>query len=108
MSFALKKAQSSRGISSDLNKGGKKMKRCMITITTLLEDDTRQTVVLNIAKGDVSVNCPKSSGIEIKSFGSDSQFELLCKIPDSHEELHFQFKDPWMNASPDEFGCRAA
>ncbi len=84
------------------------MKRCMITITTLLEDDTRQTVVLNIAKGDVSVNCPKSSGIEIESFGRDSEFELVCKIPDSNEELHFQFKDPWMNGSLDRLVCRAA
>ena len=84
------------------------MKRCMITITTLLEDNTRQTVVLDIAEGDVSVNCPKSSGIEIESFGRDSEFELVCKIPNSNEKLHFQFKDPWMNASLGRLVCRAA
>ena len=84
------------------------MKRCMITITTLLEDNTRQTVVLDVARGDVSVNCPKSSGIEIESFGRDSEFELVCKIPNSNEKLHFQFKDFWMNASLDRLLSRAA
>lgn len=84
------------------------MKRCMITITTLLEDNTRQTVVLGIDKGDVSVSCPKSSGIEIESFGKDSEFELVCKIPNSNEKLHFQFKDPWMDGSLDRLVCRAA
>ena len=84
------------------------MKRCMITITILLEDNTRQTVVLEIAQGNVSVNCPKSCGIEIESFGRDSEFELVCKIPHSNEKLHFQFKEFWMNGGLDRLVRRAA
>ena len=84
------------------------MKRCMITITTLLEDDTRQTVVLKIAKGDVFVNCPRSSGIEIESFRRDSELELVCKIPNGNEKFHFLFKNFWMNGGLDRLVRRAA
>lgn len=84
------------------------MKKCMITITTLLEDNTRQTVVLDIDKGDVSVSCPKSSGIEIESLARESELEIVCKIPNSNERLHFQFKDPWTNGTLDRLVCRAA
>ena len=33
---------------------------------------------------------------------------VALKIPNSNEKFHFQFKDPWMNASLDRFLCRAA
>jgi hypothetical protein len=84
------------------------MKRCMITITTLLEDDTRQTVALNVTKGDVSVNCPKCSDIEIDSYRGDSKFELCCKIPETNEEFHVHFKDPSMKWALDKVEGRAA
>jgi hypothetical protein len=76
--------------------GGMVMKRCMITITTLLEDDTGKTLVLDISQRGVSVNCPKCSNIEMDSYLRDSHFEFFCKIPETDEELHFLFKDPSM------------
>lgn len=88
--------------------GGKKMKRCMITITTLLEDDTRQTVVLDVSEGDVFANCPRSSGIEIESFKRDSEFEVVLKIPHSNERFHFQFKNFWTKGGLDRLVRRAA
>ena len=84
------------------------MKRCMITITTLMEDNSGQTVILDISKRDVSVNRPKNSRIQVESFGSESQFELFCKVPESHEEIYLQFIDPLKNCSPDELGFSAA
>jgi hypothetical protein len=84
MSFALKKVQSSRGISSDLSKGGgKTMKRCMITITTLQEDDTGETVILDISKRGVSVNCPKTHNLSFfaKSLKPMRSFTFTLKIP---------------------------
>ena len=84
------------------------MKRCMIAITTLMEDNTGQTVILDLSKRNVSVNCPKTSSIEVESVGSDSQFELHCKIPESHEEIYLRFVDPLKNCSPDELEFSAA
>ena len=80
------------------------MKRCMITITTLQEDNTGQTVILDISQRGVSLNCPKCADMEIDSQRGDSEFELFCKIPETDEELHFQFKDPsmkWVLEEPD-------
>ena len=76
--------------------GGEDMKRCMITITTLLEDNTGQTVVLDISQRGLSVNCPKCSDIEIDSHPGSSEFEIFWRIPETNEKLHLQFKDPRM------------
>ena len=84
------------------------MKRCMITITTLQEDDTGQTVILDISQRGVSVNCPKCSDVEIDSYRGDSRFELFCRIPETNEELHVQFKDPSMKWVLDAVEGRAA
>ena len=84
------------------------MKRCMITITTLQEDDTGETVILDISKRGVSVNCPKCSDIEIDSYRGDSQFEFFCKIPETNEEFHVHFKDPSMKWVLDEVEGLAA
>lgn len=84
------------------------MKRCMIIITTLLEDDTGQMLLLDISKRGVSVNCPKCSDIEIDSYRGDSKFELFCKIPETNEEFHLHFKDPSMKWVLDEVEGRAA
>jgi len=84
------------------------MKRCMITIKTLLEDNTGQTVVLDISQRGLSVNCPKCSDIEIDSHRGDSEFEIFWKIPETNEELHVQFKDPRMKWVLKELEDRAA
>jgi hypothetical protein len=55
------------------------MKKCMITITEVLENETSQTVVLDISERSISVNCPKSTGIEVESINRDSHFELIFK-----------------------------
>ena len=57
------------------------MKKCMITITEVLENETCQTVVLDISERSISVNCPKSTGIEVESINRDSHFELIFKLP---------------------------
>ena len=88
--------------------GGMVMKRCMITITTLLEDNSGQTLVLDISQRGVSVNCPRCSDIEIDSCRGDSHFELFCKIPETEEELHVRFKDPSMKWVLDQVEGRAA
>jgi len=84
------------------------MKRCMITITTLLEDNTGQTVVLDISRRGILVNCPKCSDIEIDSYRGDSHFELFCKIPKTNEELLLQFKDPLIKWVPEKLKALAA
>lgn len=65
------------------------MKKCMITITALLEDETSPTLVLDISPDSVLVNCPKSSGIEIKALKTESHVDLFCKLPDMEETFHF-------------------
>jgi hypothetical protein len=84
------------------------MKRCMITITTLLEDNSGQTLLVDISQRGVSVNCPKCSDIQIDSYRGDAQFELLCKIPVTNEELQVHFKGPGMKWVLEEFEGRAA
>jgi hypothetical protein len=84
------------------------MKRCMITITTLQEDNNGQTVVLDISQRGITVNCPKCSDMEIDSFRGDSHFELFCRIPETNEEFHVHFKDPSMKWVLDEVESRAA
>ena len=66
------------------------MKKCMITITALLEDETSPTLVLDISPDSVVVNCPKSSGIEVTALKTESHVDLFCKIPDFEESFHFQ------------------
>ena len=88
--------------------GGEDMKRCMITITTLLEDNTGQTVVLDISQRGLSVNCPKCSDIEIDSHPGSSEFEIFWKIPETDEKLHLHFKDPRMRWVLEEFKDLAA
>jgi hypothetical protein len=74
------------------------MKRCMITITTVLENNTIPTVVVDVSQRGVTVNCPKCPDIEIDSYRRDSHLEIFYRIPDTQEELHFQFKDLYLNS----------
>ena len=65
------------------------MKKYMITITALLENETSPTLVLDISPDSVLVNCPKSSGIEVKALKTESHVDLFYKLPDTEESLHF-------------------
>ncbi len=78
------------------------MRKCTITITALLEDNSCPTVVVDISPGGVSVNCPKSSGFEIEALDGHSQFDLFCKLPDTDEELHFHCKKAQTNHTSDD------
>jgi hypothetical protein len=64
------------------------MKKYMITITALLENETSPTLVLDISPDSVVVNCPKSSGIEVEALKSESHLDLFCRLPDTEESLH--------------------
>ena len=65
----------------------------MITITKVLEDNTYQTLGLDISQGTVSVNCPKSTGIEVDAINKNSHFELVFKLPHIDQDLRFQCKN---------------
>lgn len=65
------------------------MKKYMITITAVLENETSPTLVLDISPDSVMVNCPKSSGIEVEALKGESHLDLFCKLPDTEESLHF-------------------
>ena len=66
------------------------MKKYMITITALLENESSPTFVLDISPESFVVNCPKNSGIEIEALRGESHVDLFCKLPDTDEEFHFQ------------------
>ena len=69
------------------------MKKCMITITEVLDNKPGQTMVLDIAGDTISVNCPENSGIEVESVNRGLHFELIFKLPHLDHELHFQCKN---------------
>ncbi len=53
------------------------------------KNETSPTLVLDISPDSVLVNCPKSSGIEVKALKTESHVDLFCKLPDTEESLHF-------------------
>ena len=69
------------------------MKKCMITITEVLDNKPCQTMVLDISNDTISVNCPENSGIEVESVNRGLHFELIFKLPNLDHELHFQCKN---------------
>ena len=73
--------------------GGGVMKKCMITITEVLDNKPCQTMVLDISEDTISVNCPENSGIEVESVNRGLHFELIFKLPHIDHELHFQCKN---------------
>jgi hypothetical protein len=77
------------GVIRTFKRGGAKMKKYLITITALLENETSPTLVLDISPDSVLVNCPKSSGIEVEALKGESHVDLFCKLPDTEEKLHF-------------------
>ena len=83
------------------------MKKCMITITEILENKPCQTMVLDIAGDTISVNCPENSGIEFESVNRGLHFELIFKLPRIDHELHFQCKNNQTSDVPSEAVCDA-
>ena len=69
----------------------------MITITKILEDNTYQTLGLDISQNTISVNCPKSTGIEVETVKRDSHFELVLKLPYIDQDLRFQCENGHMS-----------
>ena len=69
------------------------MKKCMITITEVLDNKPCQTMVLDITDDTISVNCPENSGIKVESVNRGLHFELIFKLPNLEHELHFRCKN---------------
>ena len=69
------------------------MKKCMITITEVLDNKPCQTMVLDISGDTITVNCPENSGIEVESINRGLHFELIFKLPNLDHELHFQCRN---------------
>lgn len=87
--------------------GGGVMKKCMITITEVLDNKPCQTMVLDISGDTISVNCPENSGIEVESVNRGLHFELIFKLPNLDHELHFQCKNNHTSDIPSEAVCDA-
>jgi hypothetical protein len=69
------------------------MKKCMVTITEVLDDKPCQTMVLDITDDTISVNCPENSGIKVEPINRGLHFELIFQLPNLDYELHFQCKN---------------
>ena len=69
------------------------MKKCMITITEVLDNKPCQTMVLDISEDTISINCPENSGIEVESINRGLHFELIFKLPNLDHELRFQCRN---------------
>lgn len=78
------------------------MKKCMITITEILDNKYCPTMVMDISEDTISVNCPENTGIEVESINRGSHFELIFKLPHIDQELHFQCKKSHMSDIPKE------
>ena len=81
------------------------MKKCMITITEVLDNKPCQTMVLDISEDTISVNCPENSGIEVESVNRGLHFELIIKLPHVDHELHFQCKNKQTSDVLSEAAC---
>ena len=82
------------------------MMKYMITITKVLKDNSHQTLGLDISQGTVSVNCPKSTGIELEAIKRNSHLELVFKLPHNDHELHFLCNEN-VSEMPKEYECDA-
>ena len=83
------------------------MKKCMITITEVLDNNPCQTMVLDIAGDTISVNCPENSGIEVESINRGLHFELIFKLPNLDHELRFQCRNKHTSDVLSEAECDA-
>ena len=83
------------------------MKKCMITITEVLDNKPCQTMVLDISEDTISVNCPENSGIEVESVNRGLHFELIIKLPHVDHELHFHCKNKQTSEVLSEAACDA-
>ena len=94
----------------DLLKGAQRrgvMKKCMITITEVVDNKPCQTTVLDISEDAISVNCPENSGIEVESVNKGMHFELIFKLPHADHELHFQCKNKQTRNVLSEAACES-
>jgi hypothetical protein len=83
------------------------MKKCMITITEVLDNKPCQTMILDISEDTISVNCPENSGIEVESVNRGLHFELIFKLPHVNHELHFQCRNKQTSNVLSEAACDA-
>ena len=83
------------------------MKKCMITITEVLDNNPCQTMVLDISDDTITVNCPENSGIEVESVNRGLHFELIFKLPHTDHKLHFQCKNKKTSDVLNKAGCEA-
>ena len=83
------------------------MKKCMITITEVLDNKPCQTMVLDISEDTIEVNCPENSGIEVESVNRGLHSELIFKLPNLDHELHFQCKNNQRRDVLSEAECEA-
>jgi hypothetical protein len=84
------------------------MKKCMITITEVLDNKPCQTMVLDITDDTISVNCSENSGIKVESVNRGLHFELIFKLPNLDHELHFRCKNKHTSDIPSVAECDAA
>lgn len=83
------------------------MKKCMVTITEVLDNKFCQTTVLDISDDTISVNCSENSGIEVESVNRGMHFELIFKLPHVDHELRFQCKNKQTSNVLSEAACEA-
>jgi hypothetical protein len=88
--------------------GGGVMKKCMITITEVLDNKPCQTMVLDISEDTIEVNCPENSGIEVESVNRGLHSELIFKLPNLDHELHFRCKNNHTTDIPSVAECDVA
>ena len=84
------------------------MKKCMITITEVLDNKPCQTMVLDVSGDTILVNCPENSGVEVESVNRGLHFELIFKLPNVDQELHFLCKNNHTSGTSSQAECDAA
>ena len=67
-----------------------------------MEDNTYQTLELDISRSIVSVSSSKSTGIEVEATKRNSHVELVFKLPHIDQKLGFQCKNDHMSDIVDE------
>jgi len=88
--------------------GGGVMKKCIITITEVLDNKPCQTMVLDVSGDTILVNCPENSGVEVESVNRGLYFELIFKLPNLGHELHFLCKNNDTSGTSSLAECDAA
>ncbi len=69
------------------------MKKYIITITPIIENQPLPTVVLDISTDTFLVNYPKDAGVKVDSRNVHSHSELCVKMPHDDRELHLWYDE---------------